>query len=191
MRAFAFIIASMSLLSMSLLSMSLLTLLSAPALAAPAQLYGKSVVITWTEERQQKIVGEEAMRNVGRSGEFSVYISDQGRTFSRMRYSFATNRGASRSGNRDKVGGEGGSGRNVSFSGNTMNISMRLGAGGARSIVVNLAGDSCSAQVIAGKEQGARQIRTRSIVTGNELEIVSIKTGAASCRIQSGNVFGN
>ena len=180
--------------SLSLIVLPAIAFLSAPAFAAPAQLYGKSVIVSWSEERQQKIVGEENLRSVSRSAEFSVYISDQGRPFSRMRYSFANKRGAQRSGNRDKVGGEGGGGgggRNVSFSGNTMNVSMRVGAGGARSIVVNLAGDSCSAQVIAGKEEGARQIRTKSIVTGNELEIVSIKTSGASCRIQSGNVFGN
>ena len=170
---------------------STLALLPVPAFAASAQLYGKSVVITWIEERQQKIVGEETMRNVARSGEFSVYVSDQGRPFSRMRYSFGSNRGAVRAGKRDAVGGEGGGNRKVSFSGNTMNVTMRMGSGGARSIVVNLAGESCSAQVIAGKEGGARQIRTKSIVTGNELEIVSIKTGAASCRVQNGNVFGN
>jgi len=175
--------------AVTLMAIPLLSLSS--ALAAPAQLYGKSVVITWSEERQQKIVGEETMRNVSRSAEFSVYISDQGRPFSRMRYSFGSKRGALRTGNRDAVGGEGGGNRKVTFSGNTMNVTMRMGSGGARNIVVNLAGDSCSAQVIAGKEEGASQIRTKSMVTGNQLEIVSIKTGGASCRIQSGNVFGN
>lgn len=160
------------------------------ALAAPpAGLRGKSIVVNWTEERQQKIVGEETLRNVGRSAEFSVYISDQGRPFSRMKYSFASNRGAARTGNRDKVGG--GGNRVVSFNGNTMNVTMRVGDGGARSIVANLSGDSCSAQVIAGKEQGASRIRAKSMVTGNELEIVSIKTGAASCSIRNGNVFGD
>ena len=177
--------------SLSLILMSALAALSAPARAAPAQLYGKSVIVSWSEERQQKIVGEESLRNVVRSAEFSVYISEQGRPFSRMRYSFASNRGAVRSGNRDRVGGEGGGSRNVSFNGNTMNVTMRVGDGGARNIVANLSGDSCSAQVIAGKEQGARQIRAKSMVTGNELEIVSIKTSGASCRIQNGNVFGN
>ncbi len=159
--------------------------------AAPAQIYGKSVVVTWTEERQQKIVGEENLRNVLRNAEFSVYISDQGRPFSRMRYSFANNRGTLRQGARDRVGGEGGGGRNVSFSGNTMNVTMRMGDGGARNLMVNLAGDSCSAQVIVGKEQGARQIRTKSMITGNQVEILSIKSSGASCRVQSGNVFGN
>lgn len=157
--------------------------------APPANLRGKSIVVSWTEERQQKIIGEETMRNVTRSGEFSVYISDQGRPFSRMKYTFSNNRGASRTGNRDKVGG--GGNRTVSFSGNTMNVTMRVGDGGARNLVANLSGDSCSAQVIAGKEQGASRIRAKSMVTGAELEIVSMKTGAASCSIRNGNVFGD
>ncbi|MFZ5731441.1 MAG: hypothetical protein ACOY4O_01815 [Pseudomonadota bacterium] len=159
--------------------------------AAPASLRGKSVVVTWTEERQQKLVGEENLRNVLRNAEFSVYISEQGRPFSRMRYSFASNRGTLRQGARDRVGGEGGGGRNVSFSGNTMNVTMRMGDGGARNLVVNLAGDSCSAQVIVGKEQGAQQIRAKSMITGNRVEILSVKSSGASCRVQSGNVFGN
>lgn len=159
--------------------------------AAPASIYGKSVVVNWTEERQQKIVGEETMRNVLRNAQFSVYISDQGRPFSRMSYSFANNRGSLRSGARDKVGGEGGGGRNVSFSGNTMNVTMKMGDGGARNLVVSLAGDSCSAQVIVGKAQGASHIRAKSMVTGNQMEILSIKSSAASCSVRNGNVFGN
>lgn len=161
------------------------------AQAAPASLYGKSVVVTWTEERQQKLIGEEQLRNVLRNAEFSTYVSAQGRLFSRMRYSAAGNKGGLRTGSRDRVGGEGGGGRNISFSGNTMNVTMRMGDGGARNLVVNLAGDGCSAQVIVGKEQGAKQIRAKSMITGNQVEILSIKSSGASCRVQSGNVFGN
>lgn len=187
MSKFASLFASMMLIA----SMILSAVAVGQAHAAPAQVYGKSIVVTWTEERQQKLVGEANLRNVLRNAEFSVYISAQGRPFSRMRYSFANNRGTLRQGARDRVGGEGGGGRNVSFSGNTMNVTMRMGDGGARNLVVNLAGDSCSAQVIVGKEQGAKQIRAKSMVTGNQVEIVSIKSSAASCRMQSGNVFGN
>lgn len=159
--------------------------------AAPAQLFGKSVVVTWTEERQQKLVGEEHLRNVLRNAEFSTYISAQGRLFSRMRYSAAGNKGGLRTGSRDRVSGEGGGGRSVTFSGNTMNVTMRMGDGGARNLVVNLAGDGCSAQVIVGKAQGAKQIRAKSMISGNQVEILSVKSSAASCRVQSGNVFGN
>lgn len=162
--------------------------------AAPSQLYGKSVIVTWTEERQQRVNGEDAIRNVGRNGQFSVYLSSTGKPFSRMGYSFAGKRGL-KSGKRDAVGGEGSGNRKVAFSGNSMNVSMGMGGGGgggARNILVNFDGgfQGCSAQVISGKESGAASIRTRSMVSGGDLEILSIKTGAASCRIQDGNVFG-
>jgi len=57
------------------------------ASAAPQALYGKSVVVTWQEERQQKFPGEEQMRFVAAAAEFDVYVSDVGRPFSRLRFS--------------------------------------------------------------------------------------------------------
>ncbi len=161
------------------------------AQAAPSQLYGKSVVVTWTEERQQKVNGEEAIRNVGRNGQFSVYLSAAGKPFSRMSYSFSGSRGGLKSGNRDVVGGEGGSGPSVSFSGNSLSAAKSM-SGGARNILVSFDGgfQSCSAQVLTGKESGASHIKMTSMVNGNKLEVLSVKTGAASCRIQAGNVFG-
>ncbi len=158
--------------------------------AAPPQLYGKSVVVSWTEERQQRVNGEAAVQNVMRNGQFSVYVSSAGKPFSRMSYVFSGGRGGLKSGNKDAVGGES-SARNVSFQGNNISVlggkSMK---GGARSIRISLDGGGCSAQVITGKEEGASAIRAKSIVTGSSLEILSIKTGTASCRIQDGNVFG-
>lgn len=174
----------------SLFLLAFLGLSGGAAHAAPAQLYGKSVVVTWTEERQQRVDGEDRIRNVGRNGTFSVYVSSAGKPFSRMNYSFSGGRGGLKSGNRDAVGGES-SARNVSFQGNSINVvggkSMK---GGARSIRIDLDGGGCSAQVITGKEEGASAIRAKSIVTGSSLEILSIKSSAASCRIQDGNVFG-
>ncbi len=161
------------------------------AAAAPSQLYGKSVVVTWTEERNQRANGEATVQNVMRNAQFSVYVSSSGKPFSRMSYTFSGARGGLKSGSRDAVGGES-SARNISFQGNTINVlggkSMK---GGARSIRIAVDGGGCSAQVITGKEEGASAIRATSIVTGSNLEILSVKTGAASCRIQDGNVFGS
>ena len=161
------------------------------AQAAPSQLYGKSVVVSWTEEREQRVNGEATTRNVGRSGSFSVYLSSSGKPFSRMSYAFSGARGGLKHGKKDAVGGEGGSARSVSFSGSTMTASMAM-SGGARNVLVSFDGgfQSCSAQVLTGKESGASHIKAKSMVNGNEIEIVSVKTGAASCRIQDGNVFG-
>lgn len=160
--------------------------------AAPSQLYGKSVVVTWTEERQQRVNGEELVRNVSRSGQFSVYLSSSGKPFSRMSYAFSGNRGRLKTGKKDAVGGEGSGNRKVAFSGKTMSVGMGM-SGGARNIVATFDGgfQSCSAQVLTGKESGATAIRSKSMVTGNSIELISVKTGAASCRIQDGNVFGN
>ena len=166
-------------------------LLGSAARAAPSQLYGKSVVVTWTEEREQRVNGEAMTRNVGRNGSFSVYLSSTGKPFSRMSYSFSGNRGGLKSGKRDAVGGEGSGNRKVAFSGNTMSVGMGM-SGGARNVLVTFDGGfgGCSAQVLTGKESGAKSIRAKSMVNGNDVEILSIKTGAASCRIQDGNVFG-
>lgn len=63
---------------------------------------------------------------------------------------------------------------------------------GARRILVTFAGDfsSCSAEVLTGKSAGAAKIVTRGN-NGVALEILSVQTGAASYRLQAGNVFGN
>lgn len=160
--------------------------------AAPAQLYGKSVIVSWFEERDQRVAGEEHTRNVGAHGQFSVYLSGAGRPFSRMSYTVTRARGQAASGSRDAVGGESSGGnRSVVFQGNTLSVGMTM-AGGARRILVNFENgfQGCSAQVLTGKAEGVDRIHAKSMVNGRDLEILSVKTGAASCRIQDGNVFG-
>lgn len=99
------------------------TLGPAAAFAAPAQLYGKSVVVTWSETREHK--GAAQGSTVSRHGEFSAYVSSAGRVFNRLTYSGLV--GAPRhyprfqSGSSDRVNGEGsGQARSVAFSGHTM-----------------------------------------------------------------------
>jgi hypothetical protein len=179
-------------LSISFGSGALVAVLILPAgaaSAAPSQLFGKSVVVNWSEEREQRVGGSE-IRNVARSGQFSVYLSSAGRPFSRMSYSFAAGKHGLKSGNRDAVGGE--SRRNISFHGSSMSVDMPI-QGGARHIAVSF--DSgfagCSAQVLTGKETAGASIHGRSLINGAAVEMISVKTGPASCRIQDGNVFGN
>jgi hypothetical protein len=150
-------------------------------IGAPARLYGRSVTVTWTEE-QQRLVGE-GLSSVTRSAQFSVYLSSTGRPFSRITFSYQGLSGA-----RDAVGGE--SGRSVSFQGHELKVVMPM-AGGARLVSVTFDGDfqSCSARVLTGKQNGAQKIRVTSPISGREIEIVSVRSGAASCRVQDGNVF--
>ena len=62
-------------------------------------------------------------RAISGSAELSVYISEAGRPFSRVRMAVTNRRGRTRSGNRDAVQGEG-SARSFGIHGNTMSASM-------------------------------------------------------------------
>ena len=162
------------------------------ALAAPSQLYGKSVIVGWHEDRIQTTMSSAEPTAISASAELSVYISDAGRPFSRVSMAVTNQRGRTRTGNRDAVQG-GGSARSFGFHGNTMNASMPRGNAGAMQIVVTFDGSfqSCSARVISGKAGGAGATRVHSMVTGTEIDLFSVKTSGESCRVQNGNVFGN
>ena len=63
-----------------------LAALAAPAAASepPKELYGKSVVVTWNEERVQRREDQREFRTVTIRGEYSVYVSSEGRLFNRV-----------------------------------------------------------------------------------------------------------
>jgi len=176
-----------------------LTILSCGiASAAPAQLYEKSVIVSWSETREQSTSASDGVRSVTRNGELSVYVSSAGRVFNRLTFSGygMGRRGGTRmrSGSSEQVSGEQSDrARSLSFSGRTMAAISPMG-GGARRILVTFDNgfSGCSAEVLTGKASGESTIRGRSLMNpGVSVQIHSIKTGAASCKIQNGNVFGN
>src|ERR1700721_566771 len=93
-----------------------LTITTSGAFAAPAQLYGKSVIVSWTENRMQTTDRAAAPTAVTGTGQLSVYVSDKGRAFSRVSMSVSRGNRGTRSGQRDTVQGDG-SDRAVRFSG--------------------------------------------------------------------------
>lgn len=162
--------------------------------AAPKQLTGKSIIVGWTENRQQKAPGEEQMRSVTASAQFSIYVSAAGRPFSRLQMAIANRRGNLRSGSRDAVSGEN-SNRSFDFRGNTLTIGIPRGSSGATNIVATFDGgfQSCTAIAMSGKTGGAAAIQGRSMIGGQRgrVDMYSIETTNLSCRVQDGNVFGN
>src|SRR6516165_160190 len=54
-----------------------------PAMAAPGELYGKSVVVSWSENREESARGSSEKRQLTASQSLSVYVSSTGRLFSR------------------------------------------------------------------------------------------------------------
>lgn len=164
----------------------------APAQDAPSQLHGKSIVLGWTETRMQRRAGsgsEYQSRAIAQS--LSVYVSSQGRLFSRRT---ATNpKGAG--GKREGVGEAGQSAtgglRNSRFQGGTLVVSTEL-AGGARLIAVSF-GDgfaTCTASVIVAREAGRQTMQIKSLADGGMIEVQSVTASAPSCAIRAGNVFG-
>jgi hypothetical protein len=164
----------------------------AASAAPPRQLLGKSVIITWSETRQQRAELPDGRWTgfgaVNASHKLSFYISDRGRVFSRQ-----VNTTASGSGTNDQIaGGPAGlsSARTPLFSGLTMTV-ISEGHGGARQTKIEFdAGfTNCTARVERGFERGKTDIGI-SMITKRRVEIRSVDVGAANCIVQVGNVFG-
>jgi hypothetical protein len=155
------------------------------AIAAEDASRGKSVVVTWNEDRIQRRQGTFEYHGVNRQGRFEVYISSTGRIFRRI--SMVKSRA---SGSQDSVGDD--SANHVTLSGH-MITAISTSSGGARRIVINLdkGFERCTAQVIRGKAEGAPKIVARSVIRpGPPVEITSVKTSSESCSVVNGNVFG-
>jgi hypothetical protein len=159
----------------------------AAAAAPPAGLKGKSVVVSWTEARVQREVGESAFRNVTAGHDLRVYVSGAGRVFSRL-----TNSTRLGSGKTEQVAGAGGATRVPTFSGQSMTLFQPFEAGGMRRIDVEFdpAFGGCRAKVVSARQQGAGTMIAYSPITKRRVEFQSVRPGSASCTLQSGNVFG-
>jgi hypothetical protein len=155
--------------------------------APPKDLYGKSVIVSWTETREQRPLGEEAWHQVSGSISMNLYVSEVGRVFNNIAYS-------TRRGSAERKGEIAGSGeRSINFNGRSLLILMRYGKGGATRIMVDFdAGFAgCSGQVTRAKESEGAIIRNFSGITKRVNEVKAVQVGGVSCSIRSGNVFGN
>jgi hypothetical protein len=168
---------------------ALLLLGSSQVCAAPgADLVGKSVVVSWTESRQQRVNGSE-VRPVTRNFELQIYISAAGRPFARLNNS---GRGGTQS--NEQVGGEGqsqgGGTRAIRVDGNSITLQANYG-NYARNLRIEVApgGGGCTAQMSVGKEAGSSPKAFRN-VAGHLVEIHSLSVSGVACSLRQGNVFG-
>ena len=136
---------------------------------APAQLYNKSILISWTESRDTTTVeGEKRHRIV--STDYGLYVSSAGRVFSQF--------GRTGMGSKGKNGRKGNKVRNssgasqapdgstiktsnaryhraLSFDGHSINTTTQFESGARRlSVTFDNGFGSCSASVMYGKEAG-------------------------------------
>lgn len=152
---------------------------------APLPLRGKSIVTSWTENRQTRFLTESTFRPVSRSQLLQIYVSNEGRTFERRSESDWKREGVG--------GGAIGAGSSSSrFQGNTLVIMGETAVSGARHVLVNFDSSfsSCSIKVQIGYAPGQTTIKSKYPVDGRPVEWKLESITGESCAIRSGNVFG-
>jgi hypothetical protein len=167
----------------------LLAGLASPAVAGPApDIVGKSVLVTWTENRQ--VQRADGTANTASFREARIYISSTGHPFTRL--TAATRRSATN----EQVGTSGtslqGGQQAVRVDGHTIVIQSEIG-NWAMNLRVEVApcGSGCSAQISFGKEVGSAPKAFRSAMSGMMTEVHAVSASGASCAVQQGNVFAN
>jgi hypothetical protein len=160
---------------------------------SPQQLLGKSVVVTWNENRIQRAEGESKFREVNATQSMSIYIGSSGRIFSRL-----TNTVGSNSGRIDHVQEQSAGDPNVrkrvtTFNGRSMTLDQPLRKSGHRHLLVDFGDkfDNCSAKLSYVTEAGSPTSLARSPITNKMVEIKSIAMTGENCSISPGNVFGD
>jgi hypothetical protein len=172
------------------LSVALIALSCEPmaAAASPKELYGKSVVLTWSETLEP---GSGKLDRAGVYVVFTTYVSTAGRLFTQIL------RGGSTGSHRTltAVGYEGpgersaGKRSNAEFQGHSLVITS-LFENGARRIVVDFDSgfSSCQGKVIHGKEQGKNTMRHTGL-NGQSIEVRAVSVSSVSCAIREGNAL--
>jgi hypothetical protein len=169
----------------------MLLLISSASAGPPAQLYGKTVHVSWHEDELSRSVGQQ---NFSRSGgghlkHLIIYISALGRPF--VRRWNATGAGAR--GVNEQVGGSGngnyGGVRAAEFQGRSLLWTAASGGGGATRVQIDFDASfgSCTAGLIVGKEAGASTFFRQ----GGKVEVQEVSIGAVTCSIEEGNAFAN
>jgi hypothetical protein len=127
---------------------------------APTALYGKTVILAWSENRTTRKVDNGEIRQARVVSDFRVYVSSTGRLFSRFtRHDVRSGRsnGSSMSPEGDTQSeGQGSSKLTTHFEGHQL-VSENQMRTGARRIQAEFGNDfrSCTLRVIYGKESGA------------------------------------
>jgi hypothetical protein len=168
-------------LARSVLVLAILPTNQIHAAGAPEALKGKSVILSWSETRQQRHVGEPSFYPYNASVSLNVYVSTAGRVFSRRTTS--TRAG---SGTIERAPGGTGQGKAL-FSGQTMTlIGVTIGGAYRTSVDFDASFTSCSARVVLAFQSGRTSI-TLSPITKRYLEIKSTTINGMSCSIRAGN----
>jgi hypothetical protein len=155
----------------------------------PAELREKSIVLSWSDARMIKDTTGR-VRGIAQSSTVDLYVSARGRVFSSFqRHAYGSRNDTNVS---KQISGIGDNLLHWRFENGAL-VADQLFLRGARRFTINLSGgfDSCSLNVLHGKEAGTTPIRYRGLDNRVEYEIIDIKVTSTSCSVRQGNVFGN
>lgn len=153
-----------------------------PASAAPSSILNKSITVSYATTIPGKKADGTPVSG-SRIATRTIYVSSTGRLFGRV---------ARRDGNaaETKEAGPGEAGNNLRFAGDKIVGVMQFSSGAAQmTISVDPSGQSCSASIVAGRDNG-RPIRWKG-VDGTMREATGpVSFSNVSCSIVPGNAFG-
>jgi hypothetical protein len=152
---------------------------------APAGLRGRSLVLSWSDARTVKdMAGQQ--KNVNQTSEIKLYVSDQGRVFSRFERHTHPNDEKIMT----QVSGAPNNYLHWRFENGNL-IADQQFTKGVRRVTIGFTGgfSNCSVTVLHGKEVGAQAIHYNDYNTNAEYEIITIAVTATSCAMQEGNIF--
>lgn len=160
---------------------------SAEAAGAPAQLRGKNLNLSWTDNRVEKIVASGVERPLTQNSIVTVYVSAEGRFFSK--FGRTTGHGFV---NASEVSGGDRNMLNWRSEGTALAADQRFARGARRLIVTFDANYStCSLRVLHGKEAGSSNIEYLTMNRKEPVVLQSISVTATGCTIGTGNPFGS
>jgi hypothetical protein len=170
---------------------------TANAASPPKQLYGKSILATWTEGRDMKDPdGSTRHRNV--NSEYGIYISSQGNVFRQMGRSITNRLGRVVNSTGSSVGPGGDAIRTsnsryqttINFQGRAFHTDVKYESGARRiTIEFNEGFTGCTLTIIHGKE-GDTPIIQHGMNTRLHM-LTSISYSGQTCSVKDGNAFGS
>jgi hypothetical protein len=168
-----------------------LTLLSANAYAgsAPKELYGKSIIVSWSEHRSQRNLGQPNFRDINVPLSHTIYISATGRFFDR----FAATSGGGEAAH-ETIGANttsiGDGPKQIQFRGRTMTLTASSKGGLARrsSLQFNEGFTACEAHIVFAKQAGSNIVAAINL-SRQQMEIRSVTISGVTCSVRDGNVF--
>ena len=158
---------------------------TALAQGAPSEVRGKSLHISWTDNRTSRVIETGRVSSGSQSNSVRVYVSDVGRVFSEFDRTIAS-RGSDR---QSDVSNQGRAFLHWKISGRTLVADQSMGSG-ARRFVITLDQNfsTCELSVIHGKA-GSKPTRFTRFDDGAKLELLSINVLSTSCSVRGGNIF--